>query len=128
LTGQSAGAVTAGAQHGVGASRPAAIDGAIGREARVARPPAAPAARHNVPNELLAQTLAEGDKDQQPEPPTISAHCQDFLGQPNPYPNPAPNVDASSGDATVTVGSQTGCQTAQNETAVAVNPFNPNNI
>src|SRR5262249_58737916 len=89
---------------------------------------AGPAAEHIVPNELLATTLAEDDEDQQPEPPNISAHCQDFLGQPNPYPNPAPNVDAINGDATVPVGSQEGCQTAQNETPIAVNPFNPNNI
>src|SRR5215813_1572591 len=58
LTGQPAGAVSAvgqhlsapagaigGAQHGVGASRPAAIDGATGRAAHVARPHAAPASR-----------------------------------------------------------------------------------
>src|SRR5215475_3343194 len=72
LTGQPAGAVSAGARHGVGASRPAAIDGAIGRATHVARPHAAPASRPDVPNELLAKTLAEDDEDQQPEPPTIS--------------------------------------------------------
>ena len=44
---------------------------------------AAPASRPNVPNELLAKTLF-GDDDNVPEP-AISALCQDYLGQPNPY-------------------------------------------
>lgn len=81
----------------------------------------------NVPNELLAKTLAEGDDDQQPEP-NIAAQCQSYLGSPNPYPNPAPNVDAITGDTVVTAGSQTGCQSAQNETPIAVNPYNPKNL
>ena len=87
---------------------------------------AAPAAHTNVPNELLAKTLGEDD-DQAPDP-NITAQCVDELSSPNPYPNPAPNVDAINGDTTVQAGSQTGCQSAQNETPIAVNPFNPLNL
>jgi hypothetical protein len=60
--------------------------------------------------------------------PTLSALCQSFLGNPNPYSNPAPNVDQIVNDATVPVGSQTGCGTPQNETTIVVNPNNPNNL
>lgn len=70
----------------------------------------------------------EGDDDTIDSTPSLSALCQSYLGGSNPYANPAPNVDMIVGDATVTVGSQTGCQTAQNETTIAVNPANPNNL
>ena len=112
--------ITGGAAH-----RPAPIDSLTGPT--VVRRNTAPAVTRLVPNELLAQTLAEDDDDN-PEAPNLSALCQSFLGSPNPYGNPAPNVDAINGDTTVTVGSQTGCQSAQNETTIAVNPFNPLNI
>lgn len=68
-----------------------------------------------------------GDDDTSPSP-TLSALCQSFLGNPNPYSNPAPNVDQINGDTTVTVGSQTGCGAPQNETTIVVNPNNPNNL
>lgn len=60
--------------------------------------------------------------------PTLSALCQDYLGAPNPYANPAPNVDQIVGDTVVSAGSQTGCGAAQNETTIAVNPRNPMNL
>ena len=60
--------------------------------------------------------------------PSISALCQSYIGAPNPYGNPAPNVDVISGDTVVPVGSQAGCNAAQNETTVAVNPANPANL
>jgi hypothetical protein len=60
--------------------------------------------------------------------PTLSALCQSFIGNPNPYANPAPNVDQIVGDTIVSAGSQTGCGAPQNETTIVVNPNNPNNI
>lgn len=60
--------------------------------------------------------------------PTLSALCQNYIGQPNPYNNPAPNVDQINGDTVVTVGSQTGCNAPQNETTIVVNPWNPFNL
>ena len=62
------------------------------------------------------------------EPPGVTALCQRFIGQPNPYADPAPNVEQIVGDAIVQAGTQTGCSTAQNESTIAVNPENPRNI
>ncbi|HEY7122479.1 MAG TPA: sialidase family protein [Ktedonobacterales bacterium] len=78
-------------------------------------------------NPILNGDDGGGDDDTSPSP-TLSALCQDFLGNPNPYSNPAPNVDQIVNDAVVPVGSQTGCGTPQNETTIAVNPNNPNNL
>jgi hypothetical protein len=100
--------------------------------------PAAPGARgraadpdrgeHRVPNELLKEELAqESEGDAGPEP-AQSALCQQYIGRPNPYRNPAPNVDVISGDTVVQAGSQQGCIAAQNETTIAVNPYNPRNL
>lgn len=50
------------------------------------------------------------------------------MGQPNPYGNPGSNVDQIVGDTIVTVGTQTGCSSAQNENTIAINPSNPKNI
>src|SRR5262249_21727109 len=87
-----------------------------------------PAAAAAVPhNPLLKQVLGE-EGDELVEPPALSALCQEFLGQPNPYPAPAPNVNQIVGDTVVPVGSQTGCNAAQNETTIAVNPENPRNL
>ncbi len=108
--------------------KPAPVDSSAIGHARAPRAAAAPTtSTHTVPNELLAQTLAEGDEDAQPEP-NLSALCQSYIGQLNVYGPVAPNVDQIVGDTTVPVGSQTGCQAAQNETTIAVDPFNPNNI
>ena len=63
-----------------------------------------------------------------PNDANLTALCTSYLGAPNPYGNPAPNVDAIVGDTIVQVGSQTGCASAQNETTVAVNPANPRNL
>jgi len=81
---------------------------------------------HTTPNPLLNELFASGDDDM-PEA-NVAALCQSFLGAPNPYAKIAPNVDAITGDTTVPVGSQTGCQAAQNETTVAQNPDNPRNL
>lgn len=81
-----------------------------------------------VPNPLLKEVLGEEDEGESEGDPALSALCQEFVGKPNPYRNPAPNVDQIVGDAIVTVGSQTGCSSAQNETSIAVNPLNPRNI
>jgi hypothetical protein len=78
-------------------------------------------------NELLAKVLSEHE-DEDFDAPNLTALCQSFIGRPNPYRNPAPNVDQILGDTIVPVGSQTGCSTAQNETSIAVNPANPRNI
>jgi len=113
-----------------GASTPAGTDRSGPRSAvRPAAPrPADQARTHTVPNPLLKEVFSEQDADQQVEPTTISALCQSFIGQPNPYGPLAPNVDAIVGDGIVSAGSQTGCSSAQNETTIAVNPANPNNV
>jgi hypothetical protein len=134
LTGQPATAAPAPAVRPAGkAQRPAPVDPVSGATTRrqaasnTAKSNATTAAR-TVPNELLAQTLAEKEDDEGGDGPALSALCQSYLGTPNPYPRTAPNVDVISGDTTVPVGTQTGCQTAQNETTVAVNPANPRNL
>jgi hypothetical protein len=86
--------------------------------------PASGVARHNP---LLKQILA-GEQDERPDSPALSARCQDFIGKPNPYPNPAPNVDQIVNDTIVAAGSQAGCSSAQNENSIAVNPANPKNL
>jgi hypothetical protein len=84
---------------------------------------------HTVPNDLLKDRLAEEEDEGQDEP-DASALCQKFVPPdvPNPYHNPAPNVDVISGDTIVPVGSQQGCSAAQNETTIAVNNTNPRNV
>lgn len=104
---------------------PAPLDPSGTRTVQPTRRTATPASRPNVPNELLAKTF--GDDDNVPEP-ALSAQCQSYLGQPNPYGPVAPNVDMIHGDTVVPVGSQSGCQSAQNETTIATNPANPKNL
>ncbi|MBS0419688.1 MAG: exo-alpha-sialidase [Proteobacteria bacterium] len=60
--------------------------------------------------------------------PTLSALCVSYIGQLNNYRNPFPNVDQINGDTVVQAGSQLGCDSAQNETTIAVNPQNPWNL
>ncbi|NUR98833.1 MAG: exo-alpha-sialidase, partial [Kribbellaceae bacterium] len=96
---------------------------AAGPSANAAPAPGSPA----VHNPLLKDALAEEDEPD-PEGPNLSALCQSFLGQPNPYPATAPNVDQIVGDTVVPVGSQAGCSAAQNETTIAVNTRNPGNV
>jgi hypothetical protein len=88
---------------------------------------AAPARTHTTPNPLLKELFADGGDDDQPDA-NVGALCQSFLGEPNPYAPIAPNVDAISGDTVVPVGSQAGCDAAQNETTLAQNPENPRNL
>jgi hypothetical protein len=112
----------AGQSHG---ARPAPLD--PDARQRTASPRIAAEARHRVPNPLLKELLSEGEDDDQ-EAPNLSALCQEFIGRPNPYGDPRPNVDQIVGDTIVTAGSQTGCSSAQNETTIAVNPYNARNI
>jgi len=106
------------------AKAPAATDRSRSRSA-TAEPGKA---RHNNPNPLLKESLSEEDEDRGVEPAAPSALCQSFIGKPNPYRQPAPNVDVINNDTIVQAGSQQGCSAAQNETTIAVNPFNPRNI
>ena len=105
------------------AAGPAAVDPATPKAAADADQ-----ARHRVPNPLLKEILSEEDEGQGQDDPAISALCQGFIDKPNPYRNPAPNVDQIRGDSIVVAGAQTGCSSAQNETSIAVNPYNPRNI
>jgi hypothetical protein len=92
---------------------------------------AAPSTRHIGPvhhNPLLKQILAGEEEEEASEAPALSALCQQDIGKPNPYADPAPTVDQITGDAIVAAGAQTGCSTAQNETTIAVNPNNPRNL
>lgn len=96
-------------------------------------PNAQPNMRHarplHGPNLLLNTQGDNGDDDTLIQSgPLLSALCQSFIGQPNPYANPAPNVDQINGDTVVLAGSQTGCGAPQNETTIVVNPNNPNNL
>ena len=80
-------------------------------------------------NPLLNGKEEEGDdKTTISLDPALSALCQSYIGSATPYANPAPNVDMIVNDTIVSVGSQAGCSSAQNETTIAVNPNNPNNL
>ena len=106
-----------------GGDHPAPLDS--GRVASKVHANAA-ARTHTVPNALLKEVFSEAG-DELPEA-NVSAFCQSFIGTPNPYAPLAPNTDAINGDQIVSVGSQTGCSTPQNETAVTQNPDNPRNL
>ncbi len=91
---------------------------------------AAPLARNvRAHNALLNQPGDPGDDDTAISlAPNLSALCQSYIGQLNTYADPRPNVDQINGDTVVTVGTQLGCDSAQNETTIAVNPANPRNL
>jgi hypothetical protein len=90
--------------------------------------PADAAAAAGTPhNALLDYVLAYG-QDDQPDSAALSALCQSYGTDTHVYAPIAPNIDTIHGDSVVAVGSQTGCYAAQNETTVAVNPENPENI
>lgn len=75
-------------------------------------------------NALLNSTADQGDiADPAAAPPAL---CASYTT--NPYAKPFPNVDMINGDTTVTVGTQTGCKAAQNETTIAANPRDPRNL
>jgi hypothetical protein len=87
------------------------------------------AAEPAVPNPILKQRYANsrrGGPATEADPP--AALCASFLGQPNPFPNPAPNVDQIVNDGITRAGTATGCPTAQNETTIVVNPRNPKHL
>ena len=81
------------------------------------------------PNALLNNAGDPGDDDTAVSlAPSLSALCQSLIGQLRDYRNPFPNIDQINHDAIVASGSQLGCDTAQNETTIAVNPRNPRNL
>ncbi len=83
----------------------------------------------HVYNALLARGGDPGDDDTAISlDPALSALCQSKIGQLNNYQPTGQNVDQITNDPVVLSGSQTGCNTAQNETTIAVNPRNPLNL
>ncbi|GIH17623.1 sialidase family protein [Rugosimonospora africana] len=122
------GAVSAGRNGGAGAAKPAPADPGTTHRARARALDDDEPSEHTVPNDLLKEQFAEGEEDEGGDEPTLSALCQDYIGKPNPYRDPAPNLDLIKGDTVVPVGSQAGCSSAQNETTIAVNPYNPRNV
>ena len=107
---------------------PAPIDPTPGNRSPQRRGSARAVPRTIARNPLLKEVLSEEQEGADDPGRDLSALCQDFVGKPNPYRNPAPNVDQIVGDTIVTTGSQTGCAAAQNENTIAVNPNNPKNI
>jgi hypothetical protein len=112
----------------VAGTRPMPVDPAHARSAQSDRSPAQRPVGSVTHNPLLKEVLGEEDEGAEAPEPALSALCQSFLGQPNPYPAPAPNVDQIVGDTVVPVGSQAGCSAAQNETTIAVDPNDPRHI
>jgi hypothetical protein len=107
---------------------PDAFAGGFGKTPKMLS--ATPLARSRpFPNSLLNNAGDPGDDDTAISlAPALSALCQSFIGQLHNYRNPSPNVDQIRDDAVVLAGTQLGCDTAQNETTIAVNPFNPRNL
>lgn len=59
----------------------------------------------------------------------FSAQCQTYIGGANPYQPFTTSVNVISGDkVNVGAGVNQGCYAPQNETTIAVNPANPNNL
>ena len=79
-------------------------------------------------NPRLKEILAGEDDEDEPEAPSLSAQCQKYIGQPNPYRPTGSNIDVINADNVASAGSMAGCYTAQNETTTATNPENPANI
>jgi hypothetical protein len=131
--GQPAAAAPASTTHGppgraaAAAPAPAGVAARARAAGRAAAAEPGEGAAHRVPNPLLKELLA-GEEEEGEDAPALSALCQDFIGRPNPYRPVGPNVDAVVGDPTVVTGSQAGCSSAQNETSIAVNPFDPRNV
>ena len=98
------------------------------RSARMfhAQPLAHQLVRHNA---LLSASGDPGDDDTAISlNPSLSALCQSTIGQLDAYHRTRRNVDQINGDTLVSAGSQTGCGAAQNETTIAVNPRDPDNL
>jgi hypothetical protein len=111
-----------------GAAKPEPADPGAAAKPRARAQEQDEPSEHTVPNDLLKEQFAAGEDDEGSDSPTLSALCQDYIGKPNPYRNPGPNVDTIKGDTIVPIGSQAGCSSAQNETTIAVNPYNPRNV
>jgi hypothetical protein len=79
-------------------------------------------------NLLLKELFALGHDDEGQDADAPAPACLDFVNAPNPYRDPAPNVDQIRGDTIATGGSSAGCWSPQNETTIAVNPANPRNL
>lgn len=109
---------------------PAATALADGAQHRPKMATAAPLARSfRARNALLNQPGDPGDDDTAVSlAPNLSALCQSYIGQLNNYADPRPNVDQINGDTLVQAGSQLGCDSAQDETTISVNPANPRNL
>ena len=109
---------------------PAATARADSAHARPKMMQAKPLARNlKSVNHLLNNFGDPGDDDTAISlAPNLSALCQSYIGQLNNYNNPHPNVDQIKDDTIVSVGTQTGCNAAQNETTISVNPRNPRNL
>ncbi len=120
--------IAAGAAAVCCAQFPLALAGPDGKAPRMLS--AKPLARAmSVHNGLLNHAGDPGDDDTAVSlAPNLSALCQSYIGQLNNYANPHPNVDQINNDALVLSGTQLGCNTAQDETTIAVNPQNPRNL
>src|SRR3954468_16193901 len=88
-----------GAAHAA-ASRPAPVDQGPRVSARLGAAAQMPDQRRSPG----LKVLAEQDADRAAEGPALAALCQAGIGKPNPYRNPAPNVDQIHGDTIVPVG------------------------
>jgi hypothetical protein len=89
---------------------------------------AVPLARAHFPNGVIKGGDPGDDDTAISLAPNLSALCQSYIGHLNTYGHARPNVDQIKDDPFVLAGSQLGCNTAQNETTIAVNPSNPRNL
>ena len=93
-----------------------------------AAPKAAAAATPSGHNDLLSVKLDEPRERFAAPEVALSALCTGLIGQLDVYDDPEPNVNSIVGDAITQTGTATGCSTAQNETTIAVNPRNEDNL
>jgi hypothetical protein len=110
-------------------AEPAPLEDVLAGSASGAQRSAVQAVRRN-PNPLIYDVYRgrrPGGSGAEP-PGAPEALCRSFLPATNPYRNPAPNVDQIFGDLVTQAGTGEGCPTAQNETTIAVNPYNPKNL
>ena len=90
---------------------------------------ATPLAKTQRPHGLVIRGGDPGDDDTAISlAPNLSALCQSYIGKLHTYANPRPNVDQINRDQINLAGSQLGCNTAQNETTIDVNPSDPDNL
>jgi hypothetical protein len=113
------------------AAKPVAEPAPPDEQAAAARRSVAPAVPiRRAPNRLIKDVYDNrrpgGSGAEAPNAP--GALCQTYLPDTNPYRNPFPNVNQIVGDGIVQAGTQQGCPAAQNESTIAVNPYNPKNL